>query len=231
MKAVFVTGTDTGVGKTIVSAGIAIVLKKKGINVGVMKPIESGCSFRDGRFLPKDALFLKRAAGVDDPIGDICPYPLSYPLAPKVAASLEKREIKIEVIKNAFMRISSRHELTLVEGIGGIMVPIIDDILVVDLIGMLNIAVVLVTHAHLGTLNHTLLTVDKLKTRGIDIVGIIINHIQAKEGLAEITNKEVLKHFTDISILGSIPYLRKRDLNHLSHIFEESINFSPFLKH
>ncbi len=109
-KGIFITGTDTGVGKTIVAAGIAAAMKKRGINVGVMKPVHTGCKTRKGKLIPEDSLLLARAASSDDPIELITPYMFREPVAPYVAAIENKAAIDIDTIIYSFNELRKRHD-------------------------------------------------------------------------------------------------------------------------
>ena len=123
-RGIFITGTDTGVGKTYVACGIAMTLRRKGIDVGVMKPAETGCRKRNRQLLPVDAIKLARAAGVRDALDFVNPYRFSGPLAPAVAAGLEGKRLDPSRILSCFRVLSQRHDFTIVEGAGGIMVPL-----------------------------------------------------------------------------------------------------------
>src|SRR3990167_2155347 len=147
-KGIFITGMDTGVGKTVVTAGLVLSLKHKGLDVGIMKPIQSG-----GR---GDTEFLIKVSGVNDEIELINPYYLKKPLAPLTASEIEGVKIDITAIKNAFEELSRRHDIVIVEGIGGLLVPLTEDYFVSDLILELDIPVIVVSRVGLGTINHTL---------------------------------------------------------------------------
>ena len=207
----FVTGTDTGVGKTYVSAGIATALKLRGVNVGVMKPAETGCRIRAGRLMPKDALRLMKSARVKDPLSLVNPYRMRNPLAPSVAAAREGKKIDPDKILKAFTALRERHEFMIVEGAGGIMVPLCGKYTYLDLASMMGLPVLIVARPGLGTINHTLLSISALKGRNIAIAGIVINYaLDWKPGLAEETNPAVIEKISGIRILGIIPYASRR---------------------
>jgi dethiobiotin synthase len=123
--AILVTGTDLGVGKTFVAAGLARLMRERGIDVGVMKPVETGWPKENGRW-PTDAEELRDAAGSDDPIEDVVPYIYEDPVAPQVAADHVRQPIELEKIQAALQRLRERHDVVLVEGAGGIAVPLDD---------------------------------------------------------------------------------------------------------
>ena len=200
-RGLFITGTDTGVGKTLVTAGLAASLRSSGIDIGVMKPIETGYSPRSS-----DSAFLMRAAGVDDPLDDVSPYRFKLPLSPFAAAMMEKIPIHIKKIERAFHRLLRKHRGVLVEGAGGLFVPITRVSFMVDLALRLNLPLLIISRTNLGTLNHTLLTVEVAKRRGTQVAGVIFNHLVERKGLAERTNPEVIKPFLGVPILGEIPY-------------------------
>jgi dethiobiotin synthetase len=231
MKGIFITGTDTGVGKTLIAAGIASVLRKQGRDVGVMKPLESGCEIVDGKKVPMDALFLKDAAGVDDPLALINSYALKEPLAPSVAAEIEGIDIDIEKILGDFKQLSKKHEFLIVEGAGGLLVPIKKGFLFSDLIKRMGLPVLVVARGNLGTINHTLLTVNHAKILGIAVKGVIINNLTPEKGKAEETNPGVMKELLDVPFIGNFPYSPslREDRDILADITEKNIDFSALL--
>jgi len=194
---VFVTGTDTDCGKTIISGGIARALLRRGWNVGVMKPIATwGDPCREAgvrtKWISEDALHLRQAAATSDALDLINPVCLKAALAPWPAARLEKKSINLNRVSLAYRELVRRHNFVVVEGAGGVMVPLKRRFFVVDLIGRMKLPAIVVAHPGLGTLNHILLTVDLLKQEGIPLSGIIINKWQGKTR-AERTNPHVLQ--------------------------------------
>ncbi len=207
MKGFFVTATDTGIGKTFVAAGIAKALKAKGIDVGVMKPIAAGGRREGQGFISEDAEFLIKIAGVDDPIEMVNPICLEQALAPLVAARLSSTRIDFEKIWKAYRNLSENHEFIIVEGIGGLMVPISEGYYLIDLIKMFGLPAIVVARPTLGTLNHTILTVKYAQEKKILIKGIIINYYQKfEETLAEKTNPQILEECCGVPVLGIISY-------------------------
>lgn len=202
----FVTGTDTGVGKTFVTACLAAVLRGKGIHVGVMKPVETGCGLSRGRRIPRDGLLLKRMAAVPDPIEQIVPYRLKAPLAPLAAARMEGIRIRPDRIEKAYERIRSRCSFLLVEGAGGVLVPVTDRLFMADLIERFALPALVVARAGLGTLNHTLLTVSFLQGRGIPVAGVALNDMDGKKDPAKKTNAALLRRLLPVPVLGRLPF-------------------------
>jgi dethiobiotin synthetase len=200
-RGLFITGTDTGVGKTLVTAGLAASLRSSGIDMGVMKPVETGYSPRSS-----DSAFLISVTGLNDSIESVSPYRFKLPLSPFAASRMEKNPIHLMKIERAFHCLLRRHKGVLVEGAGGLLVPITRDRLMVDLVLRLDLPLLIVSRTNLGTLNHTLLTVEVAKKRGIKVAGVIFNHLVKKKGWAERTNPELIKPFLNVPILGEIPY-------------------------
>jgi len=200
-KGLFITGTDTGVGKTLITAGVAVSLRKSGMDIGVMKPIETGFGLRRS-----DCNFLRKVTGIKDPLESISPYRYKFPLSPFGAAQMEKFPVRLEHVQRAFDKLLRRHEGLLVEGAGGLLVPITRKSTMADLAIRLEIPLLIVARTSLGTLNHTLLTVEVARARHIPVAGVIFNQIAKSRGLAERTNPSVMKRFLSVPILGEIPY-------------------------
>lgn len=210
-KAIFITGTDTGVGKTVVSAVIARLLKNKGISVGVMKPVTSGCIEVGGTLVSEDAELLKWASDADGEDADITPYLLREPLAPSVAASLDKIRIEFPTIKAAFDRLVAKHDFVIVEGAGGLMVPLAGGLLIADLVNHLGIPLIVVARPNLGTINHTILTTFCAKQMGIEVAGIIINNYPNAPDKAEAYAPHMLGSLSGAPLLGVFPHVGGND--------------------
>ena len=206
-KGIFITGTDTGVGKTYVASRIAEELRCRGIDAGVMKPVETGCKKVLGELHPSDALALMNAAGVSDSLSHVNPYRFSRPLAPLVAAGLERKRIDPGRIRKAFEALSQRHEFLIVEGAGGILVPLTERYCYLDLAGDLDLPVVIVARPGLGTINHTLLTIRALRERKAKISGVVFNYAESrKKGTAERTSPAVIERISGIRLIGTVHY-------------------------
>ena len=204
-RGLFVTGTDTGVGKTLVGCAILRGLRERGLNVGAMKPVETGV----GPAGPADAQALAEAAGADDPLSDVCPGRFEMPAAPSVAARHEGRVIDMEEIDASFVRQESRHDWLLVEGAGGLLVPILEDLDMADLAKRWQLPVLVVTRAALGTINHTRLTLAVARHRGLEVAGIIVNHGVEPISDSDRANLEELLRDPGAPILGEIPPLAR----------------------
>lgn len=204
----FVTGTDTGVGKTVISAALIKTFQAKGINACGMKPVETGCKRINGTLIPSDGTFLKQIARMDDPIERITPFCFETPAAPSVASEIEKRDIDIRLIKERFQELQKKYQTAIVEGAGGLLVPLKRDYFVIDLVRELALPIIVVSRPSLGTINHTLLTVNYALKEGIKVAGIIINFSNRPENTAaEKTNPAVIRKLSPVPVIGTFPYL------------------------
>ncbi len=213
----------------MIAGAIARILHSQGVNVGVMKPIETGWRRRPpanrpppleaveegeegGRrgapLISDDASFLKRAAMVEGPITQIAPYRFKDPIAPWPASVREKRPIQIKKIMSAYHQLQKNHSFMIVEGIGGLLVPITAEFDLIHLIQAMSLPVLIVARSGLGTLNHTLLTILHGERHGILFRGIILNQSQSASTLADKTNKAILGKKTKIDLMGPVPYIR-----------------------
>jgi len=203
-----VTGTDTGIGKTFISAGLAAALHRRGLSVGVMKPFASGARTVRGRLVSEDAELLKWAAGVDDPLELINPVCLKPPLAPLMASQVAKKPIRLAKVWKAYETLRRRHAPMIVEGVGGLLVPLLTGFTVVDLARKLRLPLVIVTRPSLGTLNHTALTLHAARTLGLRVLGLVVNHsTRSRKGLAERLNPAAMVELTGAPLLGEVPYM------------------------
>lgn len=213
----FITGTDTGVGKTIITAALIRAISLLGLRVCGMKPIETGClkselRVKDRVLIPADGIFLKKMACMDDPIDLVTPIRLENPLAPLPASEIEDIPVDIEKMKRAYAELSKKYEAIVVEGIGGLLVPIKRDCFVLDLAKDFGLPVIVVSRPGLGTINHTLLTVNCAIKEGLIVAGIIINYSRPPDrSRAEETNPAVLRQISNIPILGIFPYLENME--------------------
>ena len=204
---IFITGTDTEIGKTVVAGGLAAALKAAGVVVGVMEPIASGGVDHKGCIVSEDAIFLKHAAQVDDTLHLINPICLRHPLAPSVAAEIEGVSINPQQIDEAFVELCRRHEFIVVEGVGGIAVPICEEMLVANLAQRFQLPLLIVARSNLGTINHTVLTVEFARSYNLELRGIVLNASQEEsKGFAEETNPRELERLTNLPILGTVPF-------------------------
>ena len=203
----FITGTDTGVGKTVVTAGLAVLLRRRGLRVGVFKPVATGCVRRVRLGLvSEDADFLAYFAESPDELATINPVHYGPPVAPSVAAQRSRRPVDTDAIWRAYRRICDHSDVVLVEGIGGLLVPLADDLLVADLAGQFGLPLVIVAWAGLGTINHTLLTIEAARRRDLEVTAVVLNRYIAKRAtLAEETNPETIARHGRVPLPVMIP--------------------------
>ncbi|MFF2154514.1 dethiobiotin synthase [Paenibacillus chitinolyticus] len=180
IRGIFVTGTDTGIGKTVVTAALAAALRSEGWNVGVWKPVQSGEPIGSGL---SDAEKLAAGSGISDPPEEVASFTFRAPLAPSLAAQAEGVRLTMDILYEAGQPLCLRYDAMLVEGAGGAAVPLTEDALLTDWIAFLRMPVLIVARAGLGTVNHTLLTVSFLKQRGIDILGVVLNEGTCASGV------------------------------------------------
>lgn len=206
-RGIFITGTDTGVGKTFVSCSLAALLHELGYRVGVMKPVETGCSERDGQLFPEDAVRLQQAAGCDEPIQKICPYRFAEPLAPSIAAERTDDRIVIDHLLQVYQEISSHHDVTLVEGAGGLMVPLLPSFTYADFARVAKLPLIVVAANRLGAINHLMLTLEHALCKELSVIGYVLNCPIDQISLASDTNREVLMNLTGVPCLAELPFL------------------------
>jgi len=217
MKTYFITGTDTGVGKTVITAGLAGSMRKLGVNVGVMKPIATGITQKTG-FKSLDVGIIVEASRTKDSEDLINPVFLPIPTSPYDATKLLSLPVDIPLILTTFTKLLSIHDVLLVEGIGGIMTPITKNFFVVDMIKAMDIETIIVTRATLGTLNHTMMTYQLCKDFGIKVKGLVINNFDEKGSAAEKNTPITLHEITGLDILGVVPFIK--DYNKIDTMIE-----------
>ncbi|MFQ5470516.1 MAG: dethiobiotin synthase [Gammaproteobacteria bacterium] len=208
---IFVTGTDTGIGKTWISCGLLDAFNVKGLNTLAMKPVASGCELRDGKRVNEDAELLMQHASVSIPYSDVNPYAFNDPVAPHLAAQQENTPICLDAIKNLYLKNREKSDVIVMEGVGGWLVPISESKTVSDIVRECNLATVLVVGIRLGCINHALLTVDSLRNSGAHLKGWVANlidqHCNNVEG-----NIQTLKDRIDAPLMGSVPFLKNKNV-------------------
>ena len=219
-RGIFVTGTDTGVGKTRVAAGLTAALRQRGLQAGYFKPVQSGCPEEGGRLIPTDARIAQELANLPEPLDLLTPITLRLPLAPGVAAAQEGIKVDLERVADVFLELARRYEFLVVEGAGGLYVPLVDnDFLVLDLARWLKLPLLVVARAGLGTINHTALTVLAARRAGLPVAGVVLNRCSATPGLAEQTNPAVIEAITGVPILGKVPEISNLESPEASKVF------------
>ncbi|MDD5084931.1 MAG: dethiobiotin synthase [Candidatus Omnitrophica bacterium] len=233
-KGVFIVGTDTGVGKTVFAAGLAMALREKNIRVGAMKPVATGCFSQGGKLYSSDAIYLFEAAQNEFP-SLTCPVKFRNPLAPSVASEIEGGQVVLERIFVAYKELESYYDYMIVEGIEGLLVPFSGNYFVSDLARDLKLPIVIVARNALGTINHTLLTIEAAKERDLDIKGVILNGLpQTGFSITELTNPRVIRDLTGVPILGVLPRIpgvdvEKFSFGNLKDVFKENIDVDALL--
>lgn len=241
-KGFFVTGTDTGVGKTVITAALVKAAQFLGFKAAGMKPIESGCrnirenrqdtAYRDTPLIPADGTFLKKISGAEESLDLITPVRFENPLAPMPASEIEGTQVDIGKITNAFTILAQKYDVVIIEGVGGIMVPIKRTYLVLDFARDFGLPVIVVTKPGLGTINHTLLTVNYALRDGLSVAGVIINYSRPAEGtIAEQTNAAVLEKICPAPILGVFPYLQNLNGTAIKEVALRNLNLGMIKKH
>jgi len=220
----FITGTDTGVGKTIVAGAIARCLRHAGKSVEVFKPVATGCRRTFEGLVSEDAQFLAACADSRRSLAEIAPLRFGPALAPNVAAARTGRTVDLEAIFDGYRRLKDAAEVVVVEGVGGLLCPLSDKFWLIHLAKMLALPVVIVCRAHLGTINHTLLTIHAARSAGLHVAGVVMNRYradgqprQATEGaapdepspwdddLAIFTNPEQIANLGRTEVLAVVP--------------------------
>ena len=227
MKPLFVTATDTDIGKTCVCAGLAYALKKSGIDVGIMKPFACGVKQKIG-FSSNDLTILTNAAMVDDAEDIINPFFFPIPASPYTAAKNLGVKIDVEHVMECFRKLDEIHDIVLVEGIGGIMTPILKDYAIIDLIKDLMANTIIVTSSKIGTVNHTVLTYNMCKNMNIPIKGLIINNFDST-GYPIHELERDLSTLTDLPVLCSLPHMKKFNLSNYSALIQEKMDVSALV--
>jgi dethiobiotin synthetase len=202
----FVTGTDTGVGKTLVAGAIAQWFHRKGMRVAVLKPAATGCVHRREGLVSEDAEFLAAAADARHPLDLICPQRYVEPLAPAIAAERAKQPLDWAAIERAIKLMSADSDVMIVEGVGGVLVPMDPKHLVLDMMQWLRAPAVVVARPDLGTINHTLLTVRTLREADVAVAGIVINRFRTDgASIAEEQNPRAIERWGKVPVLCTVP--------------------------
>lgn len=216
-----VTGTDTAVGKTFVSVVLLKLMRHRGLRVAAMKPVETGVAGNDPR---SDAARLAAAAGGEHPVDVVRPLLLTEPLAPWVATLRGGSRVDLDALEASFRRLSDGAEAVLVEGAGGLLVPLTRDMAYDGLFVQWDLDLVVVAGNRLGAINHTLLTVRAAHDAGLRVRGVVLNTLDPDPpGIAESTNLEVLRELLAPVPVLPFPWIRKpNDDRYVLEIAEES---------
>lgn len=206
VPSLFVTATDTGVGKTVISAAIARYLKDRRQKVAVLKPVASGCYRAREGLISEDAEFLAAASDTHHPLDLICPNRYQEPLAPGVAALRAGQPVDWDAVSRSIQLMSRDSDCMIIEGAGGLFVPLDEQHTILDLILALAVPVLIVARPFLGTINHTLLTIQALRSAGVEMAGVVINRYPAEHpGVAEETSPQQIEKFGKVPVLALVP--------------------------
>lgn len=226
-KGIFIIGIDTEIGKTTIAAGLSNLLFRKGMEIGVMKPFATGIKRYSKDFKSLDTKMLKDASGNKDNDNIINPFFYSMPTAPYLAKKILKlnENIDIEEILNKYKEIENRHDFTIVEGIGGLMVPLSKDFSVADLASIINIPIILITSNRIGSINHIIMTYRLAILYKLKIKGIIINNkckfLETYYKLITNSLPRVVEELTQCKVLATIPYIKKPTAKKIANILEK----------
>ncbi|WP_239619227.1 dethiobiotin synthase [Cohnella mopanensis] len=228
IRGLFVTGTDTGVGKTVVTAALTAMLRAEGLNAGVWKPIQSGAPLGSGL---TDAERLLHSTGINERPESVAPFTFEAPLTPLLAAKQAGVTLTLKIIIDAGRSLAKRYDALIIEGAGGVAVPLTNEAMVVDLISELRIPALIVARSGLGTINHTVMTASFLRHRGIPIVGVLLNDGELPEPNDDpsiATNAQLIEQFSGLKVLGRLPRLHAEATSEtLIHTGRNTIDFAP----
>lgn len=257
----FVTASDTDVGKTLTARALIGALRVRGLTVACMKPVETGCTLRaddvgdvaglpgqvdrqsraaldrlaaiagpppatytaktsSDALLPRDALALIAATGRPLELDTVNPYRYAPPIAPAAAALLAERPIELEPILAAHRQLASSADIVIVEGAGGLLVPLNDQLLLIELIAALDAQALLVARSSLGTINHTLLSIEALRHRNVKLAGVVLTRHRDHPSIEEATNPQAIDHFAGDCVLGVLPYFNQQQLTDDAYLAE-----------
>ena len=247
---VFVIGADTGIGKTMIACAVAAAAHKLGLRTAVFKPVETGCRREGRRLVGEDVEKLVAAAGGTQGPAEAAGALFETPAAPLAAAAAEGQEISIDRLGDQAGTLIDTHDFTVIEGAGGLLVPIADGVTWLDLIEEFDVPVVCVAGDRLGCVNHTLLTLDRLESEGSEICGFILNRLQPeadsltgenhsdRDGEATrnrgmpTRNRELIERFSDQRCLGEFPYVKegeRSDFAKLAEYAQQALNLNAIL--
>jgi dethiobiotin synthetase len=220
-RRILITGTDTGVGKTMVGCALGFAMKVRGLRVGVMKPAETGCAAHAGELVPADAAALKASASAPHPLEIVCPYRYTSPLAPAMAAEVDGVAPPDPArIISLCEGIAADSDVLMVEGAGGIAVPITWNFNYADLAAALGLELILVVANRLGCLNATMLSLAYAKSRNLPVIGYILNDTEPVSSPAAGTNAASLKRLTGVAALGTVRYKEPLSLQIVTNVLE-----------
>lgn len=220
----FIAGTDTGVGKTIVTAGLAAALREEGLETGVWKPVMSGALANE---VESDAYQLHSISGVEDLPEEIAPLVFPEPLTPLLAAKAAGQKLSMDQVLRGGRILRERHRFLLVEGAGGLAVPLTETEMMIDLAVSLGLPLLLVARAGLGTINHTLLSIWYAREKGVPVVGVILNEAKDyhTDDASIASNASMIERYGEVPVLGNVPRLEEPlSHQHLVAVMRQHVN-------
>ena len=237
-KGIFITGTDTDVGKTIVTAGLLGLIRSNGVDAVPMKPVQTGCVLENGKYRAPDLDFSLSYAGVkfaEEEYTNMSPYKYGPACSPHLAGGMVDDFPYIEKIVSCLKKLESKREFVLVEGAGGIMVPLNDNEMMIDLMKATGYPVILVSHTGLGTINHTLLSVQVLSDAGIEISGVIFNNTEPPSEASEFIREDNIKTIAErgeVKVLGVVDYLEnvEDNIDALKESFTRTVDYDTICR-
>jgi dethiobiotin synthetase len=222
-KAIFITGTDTDLGKTVITGCIASAIMRTGKKVAVYKPVQCG-GILEGDIISPDLNLVYELSNIDK-MNLFSDYSFKLAASPHLAAEKENKKIDVELIKNHSESLKKMYDVVLIEGAGGLIVPLTRKYTVLDLIKELDAPVLVISRAGLGTINHTSMTLKLLQEKKVKIIGTILNYF--KGGEIEEDNKDIIRTLNNVEVLGTVPYSDK--LLDIANNFEKYVDVNNFI--
>ncbi len=228
----FIAGTGTDVGKTIASGALLSWLKSKSINASYLKPVSTDGKQVGDRLVSPDAIWVRKSCGLESQVEELNPVCWTYPLSPLASARLERGEVTWDTILQRVENSLNGQAFTVCEGAGGVLVPLCQGKTILDLMVSLDFPVLLVARPDLGTINHTLLSIQAIVSRGLEIVGFVFSGMQMEFGPNQLssTNSHLIEEYSGVSFLGQLPWMDELDADTMAHAVDEHFDHE-FLSH
>ncbi|MEW6007809.1 MAG: dethiobiotin synthase [bacterium] len=204
MKGIFITGTDTGVGKTLITGLLGRYLLERGLNVVTQKWVDAG-----GLDIKTHFRLMKKKPSLT--IDYFSPYIFKFPCSPHLCSRIFNKPIEPDVIKKRFLFLKEKYDIVLVEGTGGLLTPISRKALLIDIAKELSLPILVVSRNKLGTINHSLLTIEALKNRNMEILGIVFNNPRREKEEILKDNPKIIKGLTKIKVFGRLPWMNDKE--------------------
>lgn len=211
LPSLFVTGTDTGVGKTVLSALLGLIYQSAGLKVAYLKPVETGATKGAGGLIPEDTKFVADVLGLKESFDVLCPYSFEHPVSPHLAARLEKKEFKPQVAQECFKYLQKFYDAVIVEGAGGFLVPLSERYMVADLARDLGLPLVITARPGLGSINHSLLTIAAAVQVELKVAGVVINRYPENPDPVAGDNPRTIAKFSGLPVLARVPEIAGLD--------------------